>query len=72
MIYKTLQKTKDQATWNQVPRKIKLFLLHTWYLLCFYWYKPGDKSWMSKWPDFDYKRNIKIDTSVGPIEVRIV
>ena len=67
------EKTKDRATrtgtknwgWNQMPRKGKQFLLHTWHPSCYSCYKPGDKSWMRKWPDIDYdKRNISFVTQI--------
>ena len=37
------------------------FLSHTCHTLCYFYYKPGDKTWMRKGQDCDYeKRNISV------------
>jgi hypothetical protein len=53
------QETKERATrtpvksrWTQVLRKGKQLLLHMWHPSCYSYYKPGDKSWTRKGPDF--------------------
>jgi hypothetical protein len=37
-------------------QKSKQFLLHMLYQLCYFCYKPSDKSWMRKGPDCDYDK----------------
>ena len=64
-MYKTQKTEQHEPSWNprvtHVVRKGKQFLLHMWHLSCYSSYKPGDKSWMRKWPDYNYdKQNISM------------
>jgi len=65
--WSTWQKTNDWTNrtaqkrgWAQLLLKSKQFLVYWWTLSCYFWYKPGDKSWIWKRHDCDYdKRNIR-------------